>query len=55
LWARIIAIILAILSILSQLMFISAYPIWSIFAIVIDFVVIYALTVHGSEAMIADE
>ena len=55
LWARIVAIILAILSVLSQLMFISAYPIWSIFAIVIDFVVIYALTVHGSEARIDED
>lgn len=54
-WARIVAIIMAILGILSQLMFLSAYPIWSIFAIVIDFVVIYALTVHGSEAIIEDD
>jgi len=55
LWARVVAIIVATVSILSQLMFISAYPFWSIIAIIIDFAIIYALTVHGSEAVIEDE
>ena len=54
-WARVVAIIVATVSILSQLMFISAYPFWSIIAIIIDFAIIYALTVHGSEALIEDD
>ena len=55
LWARILAVILAMVSILSQLMFISVYPIWSTIAIVIDFVIVYALTVHGAEAAVTDD
>lgn len=51
LWARIVAVVAVIASIISQLMFISVYPIWSVIAIIISFVVIYALTVHGSEAL----
>ena len=55
LWARIVGVIVATVSILSQLMFISAYPFWSIIAIIIDFAVIYALTVHGAEAAFTDD
>ena len=29
--------------------FIGAYPVWSIMVIIIDVLVIYALTVHGGE------
>ncbi len=48
-WGRVIGVFLAVLSALSNLAFISAYPLWSITALVIDCLVIYALTMHGSE------
>jgi hypothetical protein len=47
--ARVVAVILAGLSALANLIFIEAYPIWSIIIITVDVLVIYALTVHGRE------
>jgi hypothetical protein len=47
--ARAVAILLAGLSALVNLVFIEAYPIWSILIITIDVLVIYALVVHGRE------
>jgi len=47
--ARIVAIVLAGLSALVNLVFIEAYPIWSVLIITIDVLVIYALVVHGRE------
>ena len=41
--------ILAGLSALVNLVFIEAYPIWSVLIITIDVLVIYALVVHGRE------
>lgn len=49
-WARVVGILLAAVSLLANLVFISSYPLWSILVIVIDVLVIYALTVHGGEA-----
>jgi hypothetical protein len=46
LWGRSIGIALALLSALSNLFFLPAYPIWSTLIIVIDVLVIYALAVH---------
>src|ERR1700712_5071063 len=48
-WARIVGVIMAGLSAVASLAFVSAYPIWSIIIILIDVLVIYALTVHGGE------
>lgn len=48
-WARVTAIILASLNFIAQFAFIGVYPWWSITAMVIDVLVIYALTVHGDE------
>ncbi|HET6654551.1 MAG TPA: hypothetical protein VFH10_18075 [Nocardioides sp.] len=48
-WARTIGVILAGLSAVVNMAFLSAYPIWSILMIALDVVVIMALTVHGSE------
>jgi hypothetical protein len=48
-WGRMVGVFLAILSALANLAFLSSYPIWSIIAIVIDVLVIYALTAHGEE------
>jgi hypothetical protein len=47
--ARTVGVILAGLSALVNLVFIGAYPIWSIVIITVDVLVIYALTVHGRE------
>lgn len=48
-WARVLAVILAILSFVANMGFVDAYPIWSITMMAVDVLVIYALTVHGAE------
>jgi len=48
-WGRVVGVVLATLSLLANFLFITAYPIWSIVVMVIDVLIIYALTVHGSE------
>jgi hypothetical protein len=49
-WARVLAIIVACISILLQMLFLSAYPIWSAIIIALDVIVIYALTARWAEA-----
>jgi len=48
-WARVVGIIIAVLSALSNLAFLPAYPIWSVIVIALDVLAIYALSVHGRE------
>jgi hypothetical protein len=48
-WARVIAVILVIISAVGQLLLIPAQPWWSLIVISIDVLVIYALIVHGRE------
>ena len=48
-WARIVGVILAALSLLANVAFLAAYPLWSLIMIAMDIVIIMALTVHGSE------
>jgi hypothetical protein len=48
-WARIVGIIIAVISALANIAFLSAYPIWSTIIIATDVLVIYALAVHGRE------
>jgi hypothetical protein len=48
-WARVVGIIIAVVSALVNLAFLSAYPIWSTIIIATDVLVIYALTMHGRE------
>ena len=50
LWARIVGIIFALVSALSQLVFIAVFPIWALAVIAIDVVVIYALAVNQEVA-----
>src|SRR3954465_5443700 len=45
--ARTVAVLLAVLSAIANLLFIEAYPLWSIIVMTVDVLVIYALTVHG--------
>ena len=48
-WARIVGICLACLSVVLNIAFLAAYPVWSITIIALDVLVIYALAVHGRE------
>lgn len=48
-WARVVGIIVAILSIMINFTFIAAYPFWSVIVIALDVFVIFALTAHGKE------
>jgi hypothetical protein len=47
-WARVVAVIVAGISALTNLAFLSANPWWFTMMIVIDILVIYAVTVHGA-------
>jgi len=49
LWARIVGVVVAGLNAIGQLLFIPAYPFWAVTVVVVDVLVIWALTVHGSE------
>jgi hypothetical protein len=49
LWARIVAVIVAMLSAIVNMAFLPAYPVWSAILITLDVLVIWAVTVHGSE------
>jgi hypothetical protein len=48
-WARKVGVVVAFLSALVNVAFLASYPVWSALMIVIDVLVIWALTVHGSE------
>jgi hypothetical protein len=48
-WGRVVGVIVAIVSILVNMAFLAAYPIWSTITIAVDVLVIWALTVHGDE------
>jgi hypothetical protein len=48
-WARVVAIILAVLSGISQLLLVPAQPWWSLIVIALDILIIYAVTAHGGE------
>ena len=47
--ARVVGVVLAVLSALVNLVFIAAYPVWSVLVIALDVIVIYAIIVHGRE------
>lgn len=49
-WARIVAVVVAVLSSLVSLAFLSAYPLWSGIMIALAILVIYAVTAHGNLA-----
>lgn len=48
-WARTVGVIIAILSIVANLAYANTYPIWAIAVVIINVLVIYALTVRGGE------
>lgn len=49
-WARVTGIVIVILHALVQIAWLSAYPVWSVLMIVLDVVVLYALTARWSAA-----
>jgi len=49
LWARFIALIIVFVHAMINLTFLAAYPIWSIIAIALDLIAVYAIAVHGAE------
>ncbi|MGB3438417.1 MAG: hypothetical protein WBA97_06645 [Actinophytocola sp.] len=49
-WARIVTVILASLNAVTQLAFMSVYPVWSLIAIGFDVLIIWAVIVHGDPA-----
>ena len=48
-WARTVGVLMAMVSAVVNIAFLSAYPIWSTIMIAVDILVIWALTVHGHE------
>lgn len=51
-WARVLAIIFASAAFIANMAFLGVYPVWSIVAMVVDVLVIYALVVHGNEVQV---
>ena len=52
-WARWLAILLVFTNVIVQIGFLSAYPIWSAIMILLDVLVIFALTARWSESRAA--
>jgi len=48
-WARLVAIVLIVLNMLAQFVALPATPWWSLVAIILSLVVLWALIVHGGE------
>jgi hypothetical protein len=48
-WARVVGIVLAVISVLVNAAFLAADPVWGALSIAVGVLVIYALTAHGSE------
>ena len=47
--ARVVGVIVAMLSAVVNMAFVPAYPVWSLMIIALDVIVIYAIVVHGRE------
>lgn len=50
-WARVVGIVLAVVSVLVNLAFFTASPLWSAVVIILDMIVIYAIAAHGKELL----
>lgn len=48
-WARVVAVVLAILSMVVQMLLMPVQPWWSFIVIAIDVLIVYALIAHGNE------
>ncbi|NKE63400.1 hypothetical protein FXN61_44455 [Lentzea sp. PSKA42] len=49
-WARVVAVVLAVINAIAQLTFMSVHPLWSTIIIALCVTVIWAVVVHGAEA-----
>jgi hypothetical protein len=47
--ARVVGVVIAAVSALVNMLFIPAYPVWSLIVITLDVIVIFAIVVHGRE------
>jgi len=47
--ARIIGVVVALVSLIANFLWLPVYPVWSVIIITIDVLVIWALTAHGRE------
>ena len=48
-FGRTVAVVVAMLSAIVNMLFIPVYPIWSIMILVVDLCIIYAVIVHGGD------
>lgn len=48
-FGRMVAVLIAVVSIVANMAFVPIYPIWSLLVIFLDVMVIFAVTVHGKE------
>lgn len=48
-WAKVVGVVAAVSSAIAQMLIIDVHPWWSIMIIVMDILIIYAITVHGDE------
>jgi len=48
-WARVTAIVLVALNMITQLMEMPAYPLWSLVILALDILILWAIIVHGEE------
>ncbi|MFC4784223.1 DUF7144 family membrane protein [Nocardioides sp. MAHUQ-72] len=48
-WARVVGVLAAGVSAVVNMAFLAAYPFWSVVVILVDVLVIWAITVHGRE------
>ena len=49
-WARALTVVVAGLSVIANLAFLAANPLWSAIMVALSILVIYAVTAHGGEA-----
>lgn len=48
-WARIVAVLAALVSALANIAFLGDYPVWSTIMVALDIIIIWAVMVHGRE------
>jgi hypothetical protein len=49
-WARPVTVVLAAINAIVQLTFVTVYPVWSLVAVALCVVVIWAIVVHGNDS-----
>ncbi len=54
-WALVVGVVIAAINAITQVAFLSAYPLLSIIVIILDVAIIYALAVHGKELAALEE